>query len=290
MALMSPRAVPPARSPVPAAPPRPALGTAAASDCHPGTGDFEQGRAESSLAACLVLGPGSWPRTRRHLPHLCTVQPHTLGEEALRLPPGPAHPESCTGGVLGTHRPLPPLLRWLRRDLSSGDRCPCTTLVLNPKPTQALLPPTCPAEPTLPRSGQGLQQAWEARQGAKRLSQTSCGSQLRDRKRRARKSQGRREADPPSCPAPSILAGAAASGSDSDCCRQWCLPCSSCGPRRPLRQCHTAARVTTWPKTTREGKRLPDCSMTATQSRHSSPCCARNLLFQGQTVPSLGGG
>lgn len=39
------------------------------------------------------------------------------------------------------------------------------------------------------------------------------------------------------------------------------LPCSSCTRGRPRRQCHTAARVTTWPTTTREGNRLPEGSM-----------------------------
>lgn len=39
------------------------------------------------------------------------------------------------------------------------------------------------------------------------------------------------------------------------------LPCTSCTRQRPLRQCHTAARVTTWPTTTSEGNRLPEGSM-----------------------------
>lgn len=64
------------------------------------------------------------------------------------------------------------------------------------------------------------------------------------------------------------------------------LPCSSCAHRRPLRQCHTAARVTTWPTTTREGNRLPEGSMATTQNLQGCPSCTGNRLLQARQAPS----
>lgn len=67
------------------------------------------------------------------------------------------------------------------------------------------------------------------------------------------------------------------------------LPCSSCACRRPLRQCHTAARVTAWPTTTREGKRLPEGSMALgpEASGRAGGAALGTLLEAGSPLPSL---
>lgn len=94
----------------------------------------------------------------------------------------------------------------------------------------------------------------------------------------------------PRAPPPAPWAGAVAGDSGPGGSRHRRLPCSSCARQRPLRQRHTAARVTTWPTTTREGNRLPEGSMAlglrgrrrSTQGRPSEPRCERR-----RPLPSL---
>lgn len=101
---------------------------------------------------------------------------------------------------------------------------------------------------------------------------------------------GRRLLAPAPPPAP--LDGAVAGDSGQGGSHQRRLPCSSCTRRRPLRQCHTAARVTTWPTTTREGNRLPEGSMAlgCPAADRAGRAALQVAVEAGNPLPSLRGG
>lgn len=101
-----------------------------------------------------------------------------------------------------------------------------------------------------------------------------------------------REAGPSAGPSSSPLGR----GGGRPQCRGGCcqprLPCSSRARQRPLRQCHTAARVTTWPTTTREGNRPPEGSMALAPDSHGQSrrsCLPSPLRRPGSPLPSPGG-
>lgn len=101
---------------------------------------------------------------------------------------------------------------------------------------------------------------------------------------------GRRPLAPAPPPAP--LDGAVAGDSSQSGSHQRRLPCSSCTRRRPLRQCHTAARVTTWPTTTREGNRPPEGSMAlgCPAADRAGRAALQAAVEAGNPLPFLRGG
>lgn len=114
----------------------------------------------------------------------------------------------------------------------------------------------------------------------------------RERKGREQGNAGVREAGPSAGPSSSPLGR----GGGRPQCRGGCcqprLPCSSRARQRPLRQCHTAARVTTWPTTTREGNRPPEGSMALAPDSHGQSrrsCLPSPLRRPGSPLPSPGG-
>lgn len=170
---------------------------------------------------------------------LCTTQPKLCGREGHQagFVPCPDQPVNLPLWFLTAvakesglpHRPAP----------SVQGSLPAFLLSL----TQALLQ-------ARQRARSNSSTPWEAEGSSMRSRHrvdhtfTNTGISLGDRKRRAQEeARGGRKADPPPPPRPSLRAGAVAH--DSGGGKGACLPCSSCACRCPLRQCHTAARVTT---------------------------------------------